>query len=114
MHLEKIHQQIDQDIQLLESGEKEVMPFQVCNRLADYTTELIIQEEVGELKKCLKRLAGLYKKSKSNVMRVAIENGFIYSLGTKIMLCSKRRKMLNQFPQIFRNMITGQATAASI
>jgi hypothetical protein len=114
MQLEKIHEQIDQDIQLLESGNREIMPFQVCHRLADYTTELIIHEETGALKECLKRLAGLYKKSKSNVMRVAIENGFIYSIGTKIMLCSKRRKMLNLFPQVFRNMITGQAIAASI
>jgi hypothetical protein len=114
MHSESVHQQIEQDIQLLESGKKEIMPFQVCNRLADYTTQLIIQEEVGELKNCLRRLAGLYKNTKNNMMRVAIENGFIYSLGTKIMLCSKRRKMLNQFPQIFRNMITGQAIAASI
>ena len=114
MQAESINEQIEQQLQMLESEDQEIKPYQICNNLAKYTEQIIDCEDTTAFKSCLQRMSHLYKRCKPNAIRVAIENVFIYSISTKIMLCPNRRELLDLLPQSFKQIITGQMTAAGI
>lgn len=63
----------------------------VIHTFADYTGNMIRQEQLQEVKRCF-TIAGVLYRNGSNVLRNAIESVFMYALSP--LLCTQHRDML--------------------
>gem|GEM_PF-2898426 len=91
----------------------EQQPTKVFGEAAKYTDELLLREDTNGLKRFFHAIARLYGES-SNIARMAIENVFLYHLGTSIESSQDRHAILKLVPERLRTIILKQCNAQGI
>ena len=89
-------------------------PYQTCKELSIYSRELIQNNETEILQRLIGFMCTIYKFSKSNAVRNAIENVFLYNISTDVMLGSDRKKLFCLLPEAFQRMLVRQISISGI
>lgn len=95
----------------MEAGDEK--PFAVCQHLADKVADLMLHDD-ARAESCLQFIADTYNYTTSNVVRLAIENCFIYHLGTRIFTSNEYSRLLKQLPQNLHNILMRQMMATGL
>lgn len=81
--------------------------------IADYALDLLNKAEHHQVKRFMKMMDSIY--GRCNVAaRLAIENVFVYRVGTHISSCDYRRRLVALLPESFRDIMMKQFNAPAI
>lgn len=90
------------------SAEKSIgEQYRLCSQMADYTRHLVLENKTEPLKSSFKAVVQLYKTGSQSCRR-AIENVYLYSVGSAILHCTHGKEMMRTLPNLFRRLIIGQ------
>jgi len=86
--------------------------YRQCSTLADEVLRLMKQRELAEARSCLQHIQDVYTSTGRNAIRTAIENVFLYRLGT-FMFCSRARAgLLQLLPKVLHDKLMQQMLAS--
>jgi hypothetical protein len=89
-------------------------PYQTCKELSNYSRKLIYNNDTEILERLIGFISTIYRFSKNNSVRNAIENVFLYNISTDILLVANRKKLFNLLPPIFQKIIVSQISTSGI
>jgi len=100
-------QDIHESITLLREGKAQ--PFSLCKQLADSIGPMMERGEAtaGDL---LSAIADIYHQTQSNSTKAAIDNCFLYRLGTNLFSKRCNRSLLGMLPESFYCELVRQMT----
>jgi hypothetical protein len=112
--IEIINHQIEDSILNLKQNPESADVYYLSKKLADCARELIHKNQMTCFKRCLRSVSSLYDYSKSNKVRLAIENVFVYRIADVIMLQKNRKFWMNLLPVKLKEIMYNQVFAIGI
>jgi hypothetical protein len=104
-------QNLQEAISLLEGGSQQ--PFAICEQLAEKVARLMIAGD-PRAEDCLSFVARTYDRTPFRVVRLAIENCFLYHLGNRIFSNGNHRSLLELLPRNLHETLVRQMTASGL
>ncbi|RYD51831.1 MAG: hypothetical protein EOP52_06505 [Sphingobacteriales bacterium] len=89
-------------------------PYQVCHKLVDEVRSLLLESHHREAVYCLRLIENTYACTHSKQLKIAIENVFLYRLGTFIFGSGEHSRLLKIVPSVLREHIMRQALTSGI
>ena len=111
-----LNKEIAEQIEVLEQVEHhcEKLPVETCKKLAASTAKLIEEGHVHTFGNCLQRIESIYRRASSNIVKLAIENVFLFSLLDRIQLSKYRRQCMLVLPVLMHELMMNQVTKTGL
>jgi hypothetical protein len=90
-----------------DGSERKEAHFANCQDLADQVLALLAQGDESA-KGILANIENIYKHTTSGVIRMAIENCFMYRLSIQVTTCSAYKSLLKQLPKTLNDLLSRQ------
>jgi hypothetical protein len=103
---------IQKHLHLVEEGLSQ--SYQVCHKLVEEVQQLFQESHHMEAVYCLRLIESTYACTHSKQLKIAIENIFLYRLGTFIFGSGERNRLLKMVPSVLREHIMRQALVSGI
>ncbi len=89
-------------------------PYQACSALAGDVQNLLSCNHYDEANTCLRSITSAYDGARTNRLKMAIENAFLFRLGHFIFCSHERTRMLSIMPQMLRERLMQQVLSSGI
>ncbi len=103
---------IQKHLHLVEKGLSQ--PYQACQKLAEEVRNLFQENHHMEAVYCLRLVEGAYACTHNRQFKMAIENVFLYRLGTFIFGSGERNRLFKMVPSGLREHIMRQVLTSGI
>ncbi len=103
--------QLNETVHRMETGKEK--PFAICRELADKVADLMEVDD-PRADRCLHFIARTFEETSCNIVKLAIENCFVYHLGTRIFTSQQHTRLLRMLPKTLHDLLMRQMTATGL
>ncbi len=108
---------LPEDLSLVDAivlfNEERDNPFSLCDILGARVADMMLRQDV-EGPPILRFIADTYLATDSNIVRLAIENCFVYRLGDRIFCTPERATLPKALPPVLHDILLRQMMASGI